>query len=73
MPQPSDMERQLNPWDILLGACVIVQMSFIALRLSGVIDGSTFLWGQIFGLGGGALFILRVWNARPDKPRKDTN
>lgn len=71
MPQPSEMVRPLNPYDILLGACLGTQLTVVVLRLAGKIDGSILLWGQIIGLGGGALLIARLWKSRSATPNAE--
>ena len=64
MPQRTEMERQINPWDILLGICFGAQFTVVILRLAALVDVSVFVWGQLIGVLGSVLLIARYWHAR---------
>ena len=64
MSKRTEMERQINPWDVLLGICFGAQFTVVVLRLAALVDVSVFVWGQLIGVLGNVLLIARFWHAR---------
>ena len=70
MSQQAEMERKINPWDVLLGICFGVQLTVIILRLAALVDVSASIWGQLIGVLGSVLLIARIWHGRSNSSEK---
>lgn len=59
------MNRDLNPFDIVIGFGLGIAATFITLRLAGLIDNDVSIWGQVVLVPTMLLVIARHMNLPP--------
>ena len=59
------MNREINPFDIIIGFGLGVAMTLIGLRLAGFVDNDVSIWGQLLIIPVMILVIARHLNRSP--------
>jgi hypothetical protein len=59
------VNREFNPFDILIGFGLGIAMSLIGLRLAGLVGNDVSIWGQVLIVPAMILVIARQMNRPP--------
>lgn len=65
------MSREFSPFDVVIGFGFGVAMTFIALRMAGIVEQNVSVWGQYLLAPTVILVIARQMNQLPFQKNQD--